>query len=319
MNIMHYLKLASVAILSIFCFSINSTRVNSQENKPKLQIPIISDTHIEQDLYKNELIRALKDYKKIAPNYKAIAFVGDITNQGTIEQYDEFMKILNSYSSSVSEKIIAIGNHEYFEKREEDKIMLSSEIYIDRFSEKTGMPGAYYDKSVEGYHFIVLGSEGPEPGDISNIDYALLSESQYNWLEKRLSKDAEASKPIFVFLHQPIDNTVYGSKYSGGNLNDGRLTGILKKYPQVILFSGHSHSILNHEGMVFQDGFTMVNTGAVSYTLLEETNSPQSYSQGLLVDVYDDRIEIKAREFTNGSWIKSHIIYLTPSSGKPVT
>jgi 3',5'-cyclic AMP phosphodiesterase CpdA len=310
MKNLQYIKSTVVIVISILFFSIYPVEGNSEKIIPILQIPIISDIHIEPSLYKDEFIRALKDYKKIAPDYKVIGFVGDITNGGAIEQYDEFMKILNTYSNPDSERIITIGNHEFYEKREKANLMLSSKIYTDRFSEKTGMPGPYYDKWVKGYHFIALGSEGPEPGDISKIDYALLSEAQYRWLDKTLSINADSKKPIFVFLHQPIDNTVYGSKYCNGNLSDGRLVSILRKYPQIFLFSGHSHCILNHEGTVYQNGFTMVNTSAVSYTWLEESNSLQKYSQGLLVDVYEDRVDIKAREFTTGRWITTYTIKL---------
>lgn len=117
MNVLYYIKLASILTLSVFSFSINLSKDNSLKVKPRLQIPIISDTHIESALYTTNLIRALKDFKTTAPNYKVICIVGDLTNQGTTEQYDEFMKIFNRYSNSNAEKVITIGNHEFFEKK----------------------------------------------------------------------------------------------------------------------------------------------------------------------------------------------------------
>lgn len=280
----------------------------TDKNIPKLQIPVLSDIHIEDERQRNNLIRALNDYKKIAPGYKAIALVGDITQRGTVSQYDDFMKTLKANINPGAEKIITIGNHEFFERNNNKTNPITDKILTDRFKQKTEMSSVYYDKWVSGYHFITLGSEGPGENYEANMDFPILSEEQYKWLEKTLPVKAEAKKPIFVFLHQPIDNTTYGSEFWGANLKDGRLIKILKKYPQVILFSGHTHTVLQHPRTVYQDGFTMVNTGSADYTWYANGAAPEKYSQGLLVDVYDDRVEIKAREFSTGTWINTFTV-----------
>lgn len=280
------------------------------KDTPKLQIPVMSDIHINGEVQKNNFIRALKDYNKIAPGYKAIALIGDITDHGAPKEYDDFMDMLKTNANPGAEKIITLGNHELFERNSKSNNSITDRLLLDRFKQKTGMPGVYYDKWVSDYHFITLGSEGPGKNPNPSLDFAYFSEEQYKWLEKTLPLKAEPTKPIFVFLHQPIDNTVYGSEYWGGNLKDGRLLNILKKYPQVILFTGHSHCVLNHPRTVYQDGFTMVNTSSVYYTWYENGAAPEKYSQGLLVDVYGDRVEIKAREFSTGTWINTYTVRL---------
>jgi predicted phosphodiesterase len=287
----------------IFAQSSGVSALESTKEIPKLQIPVMSDIHIRNQESVDYFKKALNDMLNAAPNYKAVALVGDITDGGTVSQYDNFMRILNGGVKAGAEKVIAMGNHEYAE------IWYGSStfdnIYLKRFSDKTAMPKVYYDKWVEGYHFLTLGGERLAD---SNTNDAILSEQQYIWLEKTISINADIKKPIFVFLHQPIPDTVYGSEYWHGNLVDNRLYNILSRYPQVILFSGHSHNLLDHPRTVYQDRFTMVNTGSVSYTWYNGGFGPRGYSQGLLVNVYDDKVEIKSREFSNSSWIKTFTV-----------
>lgn len=299
------MKKIIIGLLSIaLCFMLSPKHVYA-ENKttPTLQIPVISDIHIQEQSQKDRLIKALNHYKIIAPNYNAILFVGDITNHGYSSEYDDFMNIINNNVQRNAEKVIAMGNHEYNEVWY--KGIVQSDIYINRFKEKTQMPNVYYDKWIAGYHFITIGADDLNYNSATD---GRISDKEYSWLEITLALNANANKPIFVSLHQPIPDTVYGSHCWGGNFTDGKLFNILKKYPQVILFTGHSHTLLDYPRTVYQDGFTMVNTGSVSYTWQDGGKGHEEYSQGLLVNVYDDRVEIKSIEFSTGKYIKTFII-----------
>lgn len=288
-------------------------------DEPIIQIPVMSDTHIcggpvtinnntlcdrERYYYLNDdnFPLALKDYKTIAPNYKALAIVGDLVDRGLASQYDAFNSILDASIEPNAEKIITMGNHEFFERKYRPE--LTDADAVNTFLMKTGMPGLYYDKWIEGYHFITLAGEYTLD---DNFENAFLSNAQYDWLEKTLPIKAISSKPIFVFLHQPINNTVYGSEFWNAGPDKGRLKNILQQYPQVILFSGHSHYELSHPKTIYQDGFTMVNTGAVNYGWASTGYIPGK-SQGLLVNVYKNRVDIKARDFKNGTWIETYSV-----------
>lgn len=71
--------------------------------------------HIKTKTQEDRFIEALKDYKNIAPNYKAIVVNGDLTESGTEEQYDDFMNILNNNIPNNAQKTLTIGNHEFYE------------------------------------------------------------------------------------------------------------------------------------------------------------------------------------------------------------
>ncbi|WHY85445.1 metallophosphoesterase [Neobacillus novalis] len=309
--------LTMLSLAVIFLFFQTDAFASEENSTPNLQIPVISDVHINMNIQQRQtrFINALEEFKQLAPNYQAIAVVGDMTDQGLEVQYNKFNSLLAQYGNTEAEKVLVMGNHEFFEGVYWPDPRFTDQMFIDRFILNTGMPSLYYDKWIEGansssYHFIVLGSEESKVTNPKNIDYAVLSDEQYQWLEDTLSMDADPNKPIFVFLHQPIDDTIYGSEEWGGNLRDGRLKGILKKYPQVMLFSGHLHYLLQHPRSVYQDGFTMVNTGATAYMLYENGNAPAEFSQGLLVNVYDDKVEIKAREFSNHTWVNQYTVKL---------
>ena len=266
---------------------------------PNLQMAIISDTHIGT-LGSDALLRTvLDDYSKIAPNYDVLSIVGDLTTKGLISEYDLFNKVIREGTTNEIEKVFAIGNHEFFEKRYWPYPDLTDDEMVERFIDKTQDPElggkVYYDKWVKDYHFIVLGSEGLHP---ENADIPVISNEQYDWLEETIREDAEEMKPIFVFLHQPIDDTIHCSEEWGARFESNRLKEILQQYPQTFLFSGHTHCLTEHPRTVYQDGFTMVGTGSVSKNRYYEAGiAPVQKSDGLLVNVYDDRVEINGRDF----------------------
>ncbi|QCJ42819.1 hypothetical protein FAY30_13365 [Bacillus sp. S3] len=295
----------------------SDTQTEQTDNKPALQLAIMSDTHIDthDPVVNQKFVTALQDLKKVAPDYDAISINGDMTNFGLAEEYQLFKSILKENKNPSADEFMVIGNHEWMEKRIIPETSVSDEQLKGRFIEEMNVSGLYYDKWINGYHFITIAGEKSEAtmvgmyGD-SERDSAYVTEEQIKWLEKTLPINAVDHKPIFVFFHQPITNTVYGSEW-GARLQDQRILAILKKYPQVILFSGHSHYPLDHPKSIYTDGITMVNTSSVAYTYTPESGENYTLSQGYVVNVYRDKVEFKAREFSTGSWIKTVTIPIT--------
>lgn len=291
------------AICSIFVISSSMENIRAKTKsdelkKAKLVFPVISDVHIGGALFSERKFKsALKDLKELYPNYNAIAIVGDSANSGRKSEYKSFMAILNKYKESNAEVMLSMGNHEYYCKG------FTNREHEGTFVSETGMPAIYYDKWVKGYHFIILAPE--------NNGYAKLSNKQLNWLKDTISKDASADKPIFVFLHQPFYDTVFGSDAWAGIENHEELYNILKMYPQVMFFTGHSHYNLDNEKTMCKKDFTMFNTGAVNYIMTKgDRYEPINLSQGLVVEVFDHKVVVRCREFSNHKWINKYEVKL---------
>lgn len=306
----------SLFVFILATISLKTFSVIYAKEKPKFQMVVMSDIHIEGKGHSTtkKFQDALQDMKKVAPDYNVISIVGDLTNWGTEEEYDVFNHILNKEKGKNAETIFAIGNHEYYENLKEEIITTNDQQMQQRFIDKMNVPNIYYNKWIEGYHFIVLaGEKGPKTlSETAKTEeekgYAYISEKQYQWFEKTLKIGATKEKPIFVFLHQPIANTVHGSEWNAG-FNEQRLLKILQKYPQTIFFTGHSHYPINHEDSIILNKTTLVNTGSVKYVFDGKKIVPK-LSQGYLINIFNDRVEIKGREFSTKSWIRNFIVPL---------
>ncbi|GMK40009.1 hypothetical protein PCCS19_30640 [Paenibacillus sp. CCS19] len=271
-----------------------------------LIFPVISDIHIGSgDKAEIKFAHALEQLNQLAPHYDAIASVGDLTDHGKAEQYDAFMSIYNRHKQPTAKSLLTIGNHDYYGS--------SGALKGQRlFLEKTGMTGIYYDQWINGYHFIVLGSENKSTG-------GKLSNAQLAWLEGKLAEHASSDKPIFVLFHQHISDTVYGSDRWGHTQNHKKLYAILSKYPQVITFSGHSHYMLESPRSIHQRDFTSLGTSSVRYPELEPgmvqgNHPPDDISQGYLVMVKDDKVIVKRRDFHRNDWTGEDWVIEYPAS-----
>ncbi|MEO2076237.1 MAG: metallophosphoesterase [Bacillus sp. (in: firmicutes)] len=291
------------------------------DSDPNIQLAVISDTHVStknQDAA-NKFDAALKDLNSVASEYDVLAVGGDMTDHGLTKEYDLFNTILKENMNQTADTFFVMGNHEWMEKKVNRSSKVTDAQLITRFMEKMNVSGLYYDQWIEGYHFITIAGEKSESTMLAtyknedDADSAYISDKQFKWLEETLPLHSDNNKPIFVFFHQPITGTVYGSQWGAG-LEDQKILALLKKYPQVILFSGHSHYPLNDPSSIIQDGITMVNTSAVAYTYTKGTGKNTTQSQGYLVNVYDNRVEFLAREFSTSTWIKTVTIPISQTN-----
>lgn len=266
----------------------------SAQTQPTLVFPVISDVHIdpsgEESVVKFE--RAMLQLNARAPHQDAFVIVGDLTNNGLEEEYDRNMEVFYKHKLPEAKPLIAIGNHDYWNG-------LPIEEAQARFLAKTEMPSLYFHEVIKGYHFIVLATE-------DKVTSGYFSLEQIAWLREQLQMAAADSsdRPIFVFLHQHLKDTVYGSEDWGILDNIEPLMEALRPYPQVITFSGHSHYPLQDPRSIHQKDFTSVGTASLSYMEVEhgklQGNLPlrgEYFSQGCLVEVYEDRVAIHRLDF----------------------
>lgn len=260
---------------------------------------VISDTHFENNTGEGAQVkvpRALKNLTSHGP-LDAIFDVGDITNNGNPDQY----KML----------VACFGNDENFMTRVDRKVFMMATGH-DNFNENG------YQNYTKGLAPLNGGKDYPTEQflDINGYPFITISQrntalegrtyitSVRNQLKTWLAQAAKnyAGKPIFVFTHVPPTNTCYGTWNGEGNWCTGELNAIFNEYPQIILFSGHSHFPVGdprsiHQGISpdspYQNYYTVVNTGSTTYGEVEpgavdEGIHPAEFpnvTEGLIVSV----------------------------------
>ncbi len=272
--------------------------------KPVLRFVVCSDLHItgsecpKLDRLK-DLFRICRNYEVCAPPYKetdVFIFDGDTTNNGTKEQYEAFWQTVLCESVQDSSYAVIAKNHDNWEQGRE--------------CVKTGL--AYY-KSLTGkdtdFHIIRKGFHfiGISTCDETGVYY---TGKQAQWLDDNIREAVRQApdRPVFVFQHEHVKGTVYGSsEFDGWGMDF--FSEILRKYPQTVHFSGHSHYPLNDPRSVVQKDFTTVGTGAMSYAEFtvdgERTVHPdgcEHIAQGWVVEADEaGSLLLIGMDFTSGA------------------
>ena len=273
----------------------------AEAEEPLYSFQVLSDTHIQADpnhLHNRHLRMALTDIQQTDPNSIGIFHAGDLTDNGETGQFLQYTEIVNSFDD-LPYIYCTPGNHD-----------LRNETYdaaIDRFLENTNAPNGYYSEKIGDATFIMLGSQDLDNWDLDR-SAAHLKDDQIQFLKDELAKAADGMQPIFVFLHQPLYNTVSGS-LPGQNWHgvdrDAEIREIFKQYPQVIFFTGHTHWELDAKSAMYTGNGTdanMFNDASVGYLWTDEDTGKEG-SQGYYVEVYAHKVLVRGRDFVNGKWI----------------
>lgn len=120
----------------------------------------------------------------------------------------------------------------------------------------------YYSYNIGHVHFITLDNiMCMNAGNYGKSDYdVIITPEQLEWLRKDLSYVPKTT-PVFLFMHSTYHNNPgLKEKMSSYNLDNGAdVTALLKDYPEVHVFTAHTHTMFNGE----KDNFYEHNAGAV--------------------------------------------------------
>ncbi len=285
------------------------------ETKPlyencKLNMAIISDIHMTTENARADILRfGLQDMQEFSSQLDALICSGDITDSGNTDQWDLVTDTFSGYTPAKN-IILAQGNHDTW--NDEDDYELSREIFIDYNKKIAGrdIENVYYTTKVNGYTFIVLGSE-------SDHTAAYFSDTQLQWLDAQMKIASQDGLPIFVVSHWPINQThglpeTWGVNVEPdtGGMGDqsAQIEEILKAYENVFLITGHVHNGLTNSSQESVFGYTSVESDGSFHSI----NLPSymyliykgriSNGTGFTVEVYDDAVELRARSFSSGVW-----------------
>lgn len=269
---------------------------------------VISDTHISgtdnNNATNQKLIDVMEDLKRDYPDTSVIFNCGDFSQDGNETQVKGYFNIIGQYNKDFT-FMTALGNHDVRWKSGWDEIYERYMRYNGQYMGDTDGK-VYYDKWIDGYHFIVLNTEW----DIK--DRAYISPEQLEWLDKTMAEDADPSKPIFIAFHQAMRDTYAISNDWSVGVQDYELKEVLRKYPQTIMFTGHIHDGLGAIEVIQTDYGTMVDVPS-----LKDNDQGDPRGQlGFHVSVYENEVRLDLRDYLNDEWVPeySYHISMDPAS-----
>lgn len=219
-------------------------------------------------------------------------------------QFSAYKAICDKYTMPIYE---LMGNHEsYYGK--------AISNHLDLMASYTGNGDLSYAVTHGNDVFILCGQ---------NHGSSVMSDADFTWLGNTL--EANKDKRCFVFVHSHIDDNVEGGVEDSGNpaffrensifgywgaTKTANFIALMQKYPNAILFHGHTHVMFeaqefDHDANYSEEnGFKSVHvpSSASPRRLISADGTWQvenGESQGYIVDVYDDCIVLTGMDFVN--------------------
>ena len=272
----------------------------------KLNFTVLSDGHLEANNKErqNNYSEAFADMAGADPKSRALVMVGDNTMNGQVTE-EAMLYGLMRKCNTVETVLMAAGNHELspskYNTGDYETLQKRFIRYNNAFLENQ-IDTLYYSRIVDGYHFIVLGSDK----DAGIQQY--LSPEQLEWLDGELQSAAESGKPVFLFSHWPL-NDVFSKVWKEGHVGEqsDELKELLTKYDnRIFFFTGHLHMGIYENGYgVKEDGnITYINVPSFGSENTDGEAEVQNTGLGLQVEVYENEVLVRVRNFVEHEWTR---------------
>ena len=260
----------------------------------------LSDVHITYTTGESDLINALNYFN----NDTDVAFVcisGDLATVGTDEHLSKYKNLVDTHSQNLPIYVSA-GNHDAYDAdwnlRADTVVSASMQTY-------TGNP-LYYSFERGNDVFIFVG-----------VCSGTFSKAELQWLYETL--EANRNKRCFLFQH------VFAFEGCGNvfGLYDYNITNntmfnvfksLLRHYHNIIWFHGHSHTMFHGQEFgemanydnVFGCHSVHIPSCAIPRTDADgdfEFQTEYQESEGYVVDVYENGIHLRGRDFVKGEFL----------------
>ena len=270
---------------------------------------VISDVHFGNSNGEGPMVKVPRALKNISSYKKldAIFVVGDLTQGGIAGQYEQLVSVFtdeDNFTNPIEQKIFMMGNHDNY---------VANSTYKDglkAFNDGKEYPLDQYIV-IKGYPFITISLRNGVNNDDASLSYGEgcypkeVQDTLASWMA-RAAKECPG-KPIFVFTHMLPRYTCYGAWPGEGDEASPTwsmrpLNPILNKYPQAVVFCGHTHFPLGdprtiHQGVDpnsdKQNYYTVINTSSTTYGSIhgpsvDEGTHPagsEHVTEGMIVDI----------------------------------
>lgn len=254
---------------------------------------VVSDIHVETnhpESYTNfsNLLKGIKGGKDI----DSVIYLGDNVMNGQLLENVFFYMGVRAMMPAENNLVIP-GNHDMgngagdYDRSYKDFIA-NNNLYFGKNLKTT-----YYYEVINGCYMICLASEDKEAQTLE------MNDEQLQWLEGVLKEAQAAGAPTFVFNHFPL-------RYLAERGNT-ELADLLKKYDVDLYFHGHIHNDLGTDNFYTWGGVDSINLPRATETTEYEPGD------GLVVEVYENEVLVRGRDFIKGEWIEE-LVYTYPIS-----
>lgn len=258
----------------------------------------LSDVHLQYSTAQTDFQRALT-YLNEQEDVAFTCVCGDLTSGGTAEQMSAYKAAVDEYSPDTPVYAVS-GNHESWGGLD----------LTTAFEQYTGNP-LYYSFTHGNDVFVMVGFA-------NNTDTNIFTDAELEWLAETL--EANKDKRVFLFEHvRPQDGCGNALGLYKLDLWNGTqqttFENLLRQYPNIVLFHGHSH--LKFYLQTFADDanidklFGCWSVHIPSIAVPRDTDGAvdptavdvYADSEGYVVDVYENGIHLRGRDFVKGEFL----------------
>ncbi len=235
---------------------------------------------------------------------------GDIAENGLLCEYQYVSEKLANAKTDCF--LNTVGNHDVRLKVSYKKTVKTFTGFTNALNKSVGsdftMDALHYSYEINGYRFIVLGTDRTE------FEESYISEAQLCWLDAQLTEASNTGKPIFVMIHQPLKlthglpdtwNSPIDSAGSVGDQSDS-LKYFLNKYDNVFLITGHLHTGIGQYTYEKIGNFHSINLP--SLTIDNKDGVCNDNGIGFVMEVYNNHVLFRARNFAKGVYMPEYDI-----------
>lgn len=224
------------------------------EGTPLYEFGVMSDVHYNRysDYSADDSVSAFDNALKFMSGQKIdfVGMTGDLSSSGEKSAYEKFNTAIRKYPDMTV--YTTTGNHD--DRNLDDfKKLVNTKTKTDQNIRNISNEGLDFIYEKGGDIFIFLSQT---KWDYYTDKSAIVTQEQLNWLEKNLN--TYAGKNIYLFFHtyfaaengdvtKAVGNLInpggytYDLTYRFGCADEKRFRSLLNKYPNVTVFSGHSH------------------------------------------------------------------------------
>ncbi|MCQ2485150.1 MAG: metallophosphoesterase [Clostridia bacterium] len=280
------------------------TSYGPEEDGIILNCAVVSDTHADRNLFRDRsdiLRNAYAGINESSERIDVLLNIGDITNSGVRQDYRTQKRLEKKYIRA-KYTVACIGNHDSWHESADPDYDEAARLFL-KYIRSKGIKSdkVYYSTVIDGYYFICLGTEKLDLHE----ELPLYSDEQLEWFDEQLTAAEKSGLPIFVLCHRQIA----GRNGMTSSLLPAAVDEILQSHSDydkpILFFSGHCHTFAP-ENFDSENNIYYINLPSLEYNDETVNEVTDKGGMGLTMEVYSDKIILKARNFITDSFIDGY-------------